>query len=104
MAVIKEIKDCDFSAAIAGGMVLVDFWASWCNPCKILSGILEQVAADLPEDITIAKINVDDCQMLAAEKGVSTLPTLILYKDGVKIKEMVGVQSRAKLVELLSNA
>ena len=104
MATIKNINGGDFEAAVAQGVVLADFWAPWCSSCKMLGAILEQAAKDAPETATIVKINVDEAKELAAKLGVGTLPTLILYKDGAVIKEMSGVQSRAKLVDLLTNA
>ncbi len=104
MATIRNISSGEFDAAISRGVVLADFWAPWCNPCKMLGTILEQVAKDAPESAVIVKVNVDENQELAAKLGVSTLPTLILYRDGAVVKEMIGVQSRARLVDLLTNA
>ena len=102
MATIKNISGEEFEAAVSGGVVLVDFWAPWCSSCKMLGSILEQAAKSAPETAAIVKLNVEECKDLAAKLGVSTLPTLILYKDGAAVKELTGVQSRAKLVELLN--
>ncbi len=85
-------------------MVLADFWATWCSSCKMLGTILEQAAKEMPENVTIVKIDVDDAQELAAKLGVGTLPTLILYKDGAAVKTVVGMQTRAKLIDLVANA
>lgn len=104
MATIKNISGEEFEAAVSGGVVLADFWAPWCSSCKMLGSILEQAAKDAPEAATIVKINVDECKELAARLAVGTLPTLILYKDGAAVKTLTGVQSRAKLVDLLANA
>ena len=104
MATIREIKGSEFEAAVAQGTVLADFGATWCSSCKMLGAVLAQAAKDAPETASIVKLDVDECQELAAKLGVGTLPTLILYKDGQVVKEMTGVQSRAKLVELLTNA
>ena len=104
MATIREIKGSEFEAAVAQGTVLADFWAPWCSSCKMLGAVLAQAAKDAPETASIVKLDVDECQELAAKLGVGTLPTLILYKDGQIVKEMTGVQSRAKLVEMLTNA
>ena len=70
----------------------------------MLGTILEQAAKDIPDTVTIVKINVDEAQELAAKLGVGTLPTLILYKDGAAVTTVVGMQSRAKLVDMLTNA
>ena len=104
MAAIKNIGAAEFDAAVAKGVVLADFWAPWCSSCKMLGTILEQAAKDIPDTVTIVKIDVDGAQELAAKLGVGTLPTLILYKDGAAVKTVVGMQSRAKLVDMLTNA
>ena len=104
MATIKNISGGEFESAVAHGVVLADFWAPWCSSCKMLGSILEQAAKDAPETATIVKIDVDECKELAAKLGVGTLPTLILFKDGAAVKTLTGVQSRAKLVDLLTNA
>ena len=104
MATVKNISGGEFDAAVARGVVLADFWAPWCSSCKMLGSILDQAAKDIPDSVTIVKLNVDECKELAAKLNVGTLPTLMLYKDGAVVKEMTGLQSRAKLVELLTNA
>ncbi|MBP5531843.1 MAG: thioredoxin [Lentisphaeria bacterium] len=104
MAAIRNIGAEEFDAAVAKGVVLTDFWAPWCSSCKMLGTILEQAAKDVPDSVTIVKIDVDGAQQLAAKLGVGTLPTLILYKDGAAVKTVVGMQSRAKLVDMLTNA
>ena len=104
MATIRNISGEEFEAAVAKGVVLADFWAPWCSSCKMLGSILEQAAKDAPETASIVKIDIDECKELAMKLSVGTLPTLILYKDGAAVKTLTGVQSRAKLVELLTNA
>lgn len=104
MATIREIKGGEFEAAVAQGTVLAEFGATWCSSCKMLGAVLAQAAKDAPESALIVKLDVDECKELAAKLGVGTLPTLILYKDGQIVKETTGVQSRAKLVEMLTNA
>ena len=102
MATIKNIEAAEFDAAVAQGTVLADFWASWCSSCKMLSTILEQAAKDIPDTVTIVKVDIDGAKELAMKLNIATLPTLILYKDGAAVKTLVGMQSRAKLVELLN--
>ena len=104
MATIKNIGAEEFDAAVAQGTVLADFWATWCSSCKMLGTILEQAAKEMPENVTVVKIDVDGAQELAKKLGVGTLPTLILYKDGAPVKTVVGMQTRAKLVDLVANA
>ena len=104
MAVIRNIGAEEFDAAVAQGTVLADFWAPWCSSCKMLGTVLEQALKDMPENVTVVKVDVDGAQQLAAKLGVATLPTLILYKDGAVVKTVVGMQSRAKLIDLVANA
>lgn len=102
MATIKNIGAAEFDAAVAQGTVLADFWAPWCSSCKMLGTILEQAVKEVPDTVTVVKVDVDGAKELAAKLNIGTLPTLILYKDGAAVKTLVGIQSRAKLVELLN--
>jgi thioredoxin 1 len=72
--------------------VLVDFWAAWCGPCKMLAPVMDTVAADYAGKVTVAKVNIDDEQKLAARYGIQSIPTVILFKDGQPIGKEVGVQ------------
>ena len=80
--------------------VLVDFWASWCGPCKMLSPVVEQLAAAHPE-ISVAKVNVDENPELAMVYRISAIPALMLFKDGKVASQSVGYQSREQLEEML---
>ena len=102
---IKEItSETEFSAAIRSGAVLVDFFAPWCGPCKMQGPILEQVAADMGGKATIIKVDTDKNGDLAQKFEVSSIPTLILFKDGQAIDRLVGLQQAATLKTALENA
>ena len=101
MATIKNIGAAEFDAAVAQGTVLADFWAPWCSSCKMLGTILEQAVKEVPDTVTVVKVDVDGAKELATKLNIGTLPTLILYKDGAPVKTLTGMQSRGKLVELL---
>ncbi len=99
---VKEIKDSEFSQTIATGVVLVDFWAPWCGPCRMQGPILEEVAKELGDtSATIAKVNIDENNAAAQQFGVRSIPTLLLFKDGKLIKQYVGVQQKGELVSTI---
>ena len=83
------------------GKALVDFWATWCAPCRMISPILDELAEETDEGTLIAKVNVDQEQQLAHEYKVMSIPTLILFEDGVEVERLVGVTSKEKLKSLL---
>ena len=80
--------------------VLVDFWATWCGPCKMLAPVLEEIAAERP-DVTVAKINVDEDPTLAAQFGVDAIPTVLLFRDGKVTGTSVGFCQKEKLLAML---
>lgn len=84
--------------------VLVDFWASWCGPCKMIAPIIDQLAEDFDGKAKIAKVNVDEQRDLASKFRVMSIPTLILFKDGQIVDQMMGARPKAELVKLVQKA
>jgi len=98
---VKILTDQNFSAKTKTGIVLVDFWASWCMPCKLMAPILNEVAEETDGKVTIAKLNVDDAKATASKFSVRSIPTLILLKNGKEIHRFVGVKTKDYLLKEL---
>ena len=83
--------------------VLVDFWASWCGPCRMIAPIVDQLAEEFDEKVKVAKLNVDENSELAARYQVMSIPTLLLFRNGKIVNQMVGARPKAELVKMLQS-
>ena len=95
---IQELSDMNFAAQVKSGVTLVDFWASWCMPCKMMAPILNEVADEIGERAKVAKLNVENHRSASAKYGVRNIPTMILFKNGKEINRFVGVKTKSFLV------
>lgn len=101
-----EVSDASFSTEVLSSdkPVLVDFWATWCGPCKMVAPVLEEIASERSEQLTIAKLDVDANPVTARDFQVVSIPTMILFKDGQPVKRIVGAKGKAALLRELSDA
>ena len=103
---IKNVSDVSFDADVlkSSQPVLVDYWAAWCGPCKMIAPMLEEVSAEYAGKVTIAKLNVDENPETAANFGIRGIPTLMLFKDGQVAATKVGALSKSQLTEFLNDS
>jgi thioredoxin 1 len=95
---IVNVSDDSFKTEVEGtGTVLVDFWAPWCGPCKMIAPVLEELNQEIGDNLKIAKVNVDDNPESAGRYGVMSIPTLIVFKNGEPVDKIVGFQSKDAL-------
>lgn len=100
---IKILSNKNFKPVVRNGLVLVDFWAPWCAPCKMIAPTLNEIAEENADSVTIAKVNVDQNQQLAQKYNIRNIPTMVLFRDGKVIKRIMGVKPKKALVkEILS--
>ena len=106
MADIAAVNDEEFETNVlkAAGPVLVDFWAEWCGPCKMITPILEEVATEMGEEITILKINIDDNPVTPSDLGVKGIPTLIIFKNGEVASTKVGALLKGQIVQWIKES
>ncbi len=98
MSTVKTLNSGNFDAETNGRICLLDFWATWCGPCKMFAPILEETAAELSDDILVGKIDVDQNTELAVRFGVRSIPSIFILKNGEIVKSFMGVQSKETLL------
>ena len=101
---VAHITDAEFPTTVAQGVTLVDFWAPWCCPCKMIAPVLDELAGELGGKAKIVKINVDDNPEVAGQYGIMSIPTLILFKDGKPMNKLVGGQPKPQLKAFIESA
>ena len=103
---IQNVSDVSFDADVlkSSQPVLVDYWAAWCGPCKMIAPMLEEVSAEYAGKVTIAKLNVDENPETAAKFGIRGIPTLMLFKDGQVAATKVGALSKSQLTAFLNDS
>lgn len=101
----KSVDDSNFDREVlsASGTILVDFWAQWCGPCRIISPALEEIAEELGAGLTVAKLNVDDNDVVPARYGIRSIPTLMIFRDGELLDTRIGAAPKGQLREWIDS-
>lgn len=100
---VVSVSDDDFDKSIVqcDKPALIDFWAEWCQPCKMLAPTVEEIAGEYEDKVFVGKLNVDDNPSTATKFGIRGIPTLLLFKDGKVVQQMVGVKSKAEIKKII---
>ena len=96
------LNENNFDNTIANGLVLVDFWATWCGPCKMLAPTIDAIATEYKDRVVVGKVDVDENEAIARRFGIMSIPTLFLFKDGEVVEKLVGYRLKIELEQLLN--
>ncbi|MGM9944774.1 MAG: thioredoxin [Lysinibacillus sp.] len=102
MAIVQG-TDSNFQQEIANGVVLVDFWAAWCGPCKMIAPVLEEIDAEIGSEVKIVKVDVDNNQATAGEYGIMSIPSLLLFVDGELKAKTAGFMPKDALIDFIND-
>lgn len=98
-----ELTGADFESTVAEGVTLVDFWAPWCGPCRMIATIIEELAEEFDGKAKICKVNTDEEQDIAVKFGIRSIPTILFFKDGEMVEQMVGAASKQAFADKLNS-
>jgi thioredoxin 1 len=103
---VREFTEANFESEVlaSGQPVLVDFWAEWCGPCRLLAPVIDSVADELAGKARVGKLDTDKNQKIAMQYGITAIPTMIVFKDGQIVKKVVGLKKKDELVSILQQA
>jgi len=98
---VITLSDVNMIQKISHGVVLVDFWAAWCMPCKMIAPVINEIAEEMKDSVSVGKLNVDENQKMAQKFGVRSIPTLIVFKNGKEAERIVGAKSKPAIIQIL---
>lgn len=101
MSEVKHLTSANFEEETSKGVALIDFWATWCGPCRMLAPILDEVAAEMGDDVVVGKINIEEEPELAAKFAVRSIPAVFVLKDGEVQKDFVGLKDKTTLIDAI---
>jgi len=98
-----ELNAENFDSTVANGVSLVDFWAPWCGPCRMIAPVIDELANDFEGKANICKVNTDEEQDIAIKYGIRSIPTILFFKDGEMVDQMIGAASKAQLADKINS-
>lgn len=101
---VEHLTEDIFEEKIANGVVLVDFFATWCGPCKMLGPTVEEIGAECDGSFSVYKVDIDECEDVAMDYAIMSVPTLIVFKDGEEAARMIGVQPKTVILDAIAQA
>ena len=96
-----QVTDATWQSEVQEGLTLMDFWAPWCGPCRMLGPVLEEIEEEMDNKVKIVKLNIDDNQMTASQFGIMSIPTMVLFKDGKPVEKLTNYHPKDVLVDYL---
>ena len=103
-SIVKKLDDRNFKEGIKKGVVLVDFYADWCGPCRMIAPIIEELAKEIGEKVSFIKVDIENAQEVTSEHNITSIPTLLLMKDGAVVQRVVGLKDKNSLKKLIEAA
>ena len=99
---VIALTDQNFDTKISSGVTLVDFWATWCRPCRLQAPVIEEISKDMAGKVSVCKVDIDECPAVANKYGIQSIPTMIIFKNGSVVGHFVGITAKEDIVSALN--